>query len=160
MNLDAVVSRFKSQRRDEGRSALACWRRRNYPFKHPPPLADSETSGLQIILMVPEVLRTLNRYEQKKRLLGFTLRAIPFSRAHGTLKLCATVKLSGSSHFQLQEQPQIPIYLKSLGHGADVQQTSLTAPIHFKVIPNCARAARNVQQNRFSGIILGWKYSA
>jgi len=77
MNLDAVVSRFKSQRRDEGRSALACWRRRNYPFKHPPPLADSETSGLQVILMVPGVLRTLNRYETEKKTTRIQLEGNP-----------------------------------------------------------------------------------
>jgi hypothetical protein len=35
------------------------------PFNRP--LADSETSGLQIILIVPEVLRTLNRYETEKK---------------------------------------------------------------------------------------------
>jgi hypothetical protein len=39
----------------------------NYSFKHPPPLADSETSGLQIIHKIPEVLKTLNRYETEKK---------------------------------------------------------------------------------------------
>jgi hypothetical protein len=115
------------------------------PFNRPPPLADSETSGLQIILIVPEVLRTLNRYETEKKTARIHLEDNPFSRAYGTLKLCATVKLTGSSHLQLQKQPQIPMYLKSLEHGADVQQTSLTAPIHFEDIPHCATAARNIE---------------
>lgn len=39
----------------------------NYSFKHPPPLADSETSGLQIIHKIPEVLKTFNRYETEKK---------------------------------------------------------------------------------------------
>jgi hypothetical protein len=94
--------------------------------------------------------------KQKKRLLGFTLRAILFSRAHGTLRLCATVKLTGSSHFQLQEQPQVLMYLKSLGYGADVQQISLTAPVHFKDIPHCARAARHIEATELIFRIQSW----